>query len=315
MTEKEWLASTDPAVMLANIEGRGSDWSKINSPRITARKLRLFAVACCRRVWHLLTDDAPCGRCSGTGWYERPFLSDQGDIRCSDCNGTGRINRSRRAVEVAERFADDKATHGELHQARFAAHEVCPELGSVQFFPVHACDLDIQSVGVHVWSRHIDPAVLANLLREIVGNPFRPVTLHPSDCCQRCGFRQCHCKQWPADQLPRRPSWLSPTVLIIAQSIYERRAFDEMPALADALEDTHCDNAEVLGHCRKEELAPGQWLKCRGCGKVYRYTNKYSDCGHARCDGEESDDVEKWRPLRGPHVRGCWVLDLLLGKS
>src|SRR5258708_6365312 len=45
MTEAEWLACEDSLLMLNFLLHRSSD-----------RKLRLFAVACCRRVWHLLTD-------------------------------------------------------------------------------------------------------------------------------------------------------------------------------------------------------------------------------------------------------------------
>src|SRR5262249_31297821 len=64
-------------------------------------------------------------------------------------------------------------------------------------------------------------------------------------------------------------SWRDGTVVKLAEAIYEERAFDRLPILADALEDAGCDNAVILGHCRQT----------------------------------------------GEHVRGCWVVDLLLGKQ
>ena len=65
------------------------------------------------------------------------------------------------------------------------------------------------------------------------------------------------------------PLWLTSTVVALARGIYDDRAFDRLPILADALQDAGCDNAEVLNHCRDT----------------------------------------------GPHARGCWVVDLLLGKA
>ncbi len=81
------------------------------------------------------------------------------------------------------------------------------------------------------------------LILDIFGNPFRPIA---------------------AD-----PAWLTPTVQSIATAIYEDRAFDSLPILADALEEAGCTNVDMLLHCRK----PGE------------------------------------------HVRGCWVVDLVLGKE
>jgi hypothetical protein len=84
---------------------------------------------------------------------------------------------------------------------------------------------------------------LAHLLRDLFGNPYRPVKF--------------------------KSAWRSPTVVALARELYESRDFSAMPVLGDALEDAGCDYADVLAHCR------------------------------------------------GPttfHVRGCWVVDLLLEK-
>src|SRR5678815_6155194 len=87
MTEHEWLTSADPAVMLRHLtHERTPDYDESQPravPLISARKLRLFACNCCRACWSLLTDP-----------------------------------RSRRAVEVAERFADGEATAKELSLSR-----------------------------------------------------------------------------------------------------------------------------------------------------------------------------------------------------
>jgi hypothetical protein len=86
-------------------------------------------------------------------------------------------------------------------------------------------------------------AAAAGLLRDIFGNPFRPVTFSPE--------------------------WRTDTAVSLARQMYESRDFGAMPILADALQDAGCEDDDILSHCR--------------------------------------DD--------GPHVRGCWVVDLVLGKG
>ncbi len=82
------------------------------------------------------------------------------------------------------------------------------------------------------------------LLRETVGNPFRPVTFSPS--------------------------WRTDTAMSLARTMYDSRDFSAMPILADALQDAGCDNEDILNHCRDPKQI---------------------------------------------HVRGCWVVDLVLGKE
>jgi len=62
--------------------------------------------------------------------------------------------------------------------------------------------------------------------------------------------------------LPFRPVILEPAysaVEKLAETIYQDRAFDLLPILADALEDAGCTNADILNHCRQ----PGEHV--RGC--------------------------------------------------
>jgi hypothetical protein len=83
---------------------------------------------------------------------------------------------------------------------------------------------------------NVQEAVLqVALVRDIFGNPFRPMSVDPS--------------------------WLTSTVLALAEGIYQDRAFDRMPILADALQDAGCDNEEILNHCRQPaEHVRGCWV-------------------------------------------------------
>jgi hypothetical protein len=76
----------------------------------------------------------------------------------------------------------------------------------------------------------------AALIRCLAGNPFRPAAFDPA--------------------------WRTATVAALAEGIYQERAFDRMPILADALQDAGCDNPEILQHCRGPEP------HCRGCWVV-----------------------------------------------
>jgi hypothetical protein len=233
MTESEWLSATHPRSMLEFLRGKASD-----------RKLRLFACACCRRTWNLLRDV-----------------------------------RSQQAIEIAERYADGLAGEEELRAAlglALAAHQAIwndssrtagltreglnnAELESEAALAVwRTCKPSQAYVGsVTIAYAPLLPAayavgnsgaggiaseraVQASLLRDIFGSLlFRSVSL-------------------PADWL----AWQDRTLRRMAQAIYDERAFDRLPVLADALEEAGCNDPDILGHCRQ----PGPHF--RGCWVV-----------------------------------------------
>jgi hypothetical protein len=239
MTEVEWLTSDDPGRMLDYVR-----------PDEIARKPRLFKCACCYILWPLLID--PRSR-EGVSVAERY------------ADGLATADEVERAVSGAKQAASDiprrswgrKVTPA-LHRARKAAAERACEVAGFWaaglarwilnptdhptechgMVPPAPAQLPVPGGGEDALYRW-----LAHLVRDVFGNPFRPVAVDPR--------------------------WRTETVLALAQGAYADRAFDRLPILADALQDAGCDNADVLDHCRGP----------------------------------------------GPHVRGCWVVDLILGKE
>jgi hypothetical protein len=234
VTEAEWLSTTDTYPLLNYLEERSSD-----------RKRRLLGVACCRRIWHRMTDP-----------------------------------RSRMAVEMTERFIEGQVSEVDLEavsrEAEVAYHERAhgrwyhgedaawvtamapvwkpkqwPCLGTVVSETVMVAGHFAGLSGTNKKTRkaaygrgyEAERTAQAHLIRDIYGNPFRPVAFDPR--------------------------WRTADTLGLARGVYEDRAFDRLPLLADALMDAGCADAAVLGHCRSDGL----------------------------------------------HTRGCWVVDLVLGKE
>ena len=240
MTEAEWFACNDPVKLLGFVGRHHPD----------ERKLRLYAVAGCRRIWSFLPDE-----------------------------------RFRRAVEVAESFADravskkvrsacwrevDKAQTeidlataekagimGNWNTASMAAVSAANAVGDSDSFvgpeaellylawnPLDVVELSYRERGAdHRPAREAEVKAHEALLRDIFGNPFRPAMFDPA--------------------------WRTSTVVTLATQVYESRDFGAMPILADALQDAGCTSDDILDHCRDAKQV---------------------------------------------HVRGCWVVDLVLGK-
>ncbi len=216
MTEEEWLTTTDnPRDMLEHLE-----------QRVSHRKWRLFLCGCSRGVWHILTDHV-----------------------------------GRRTTEAAEQYADGLITGDELSRVqqeenvRLHAtdrksplwHAVAGALGATYLDTKEEFDCAYWATDEFVQSVSDEDAEHARqceLLRDIFGNPFRPVTFSAE--------------------------WRTDTAVSLARTMYESREFSAMPILADALQDAGCDDPDILDHCRDAKQI---------------------------------------------HVRGCWVVDLVLGKS
>jgi hypothetical protein len=252
MTEAEWLAATDPEPMLAALRAAG---------KASERKVRLWAAACVRRVWPLLTDPRSRQAVEVVEQYAdgrdlsaalRVAHRDAPEASASDRHGPSgtwhfaayAVRRLARTSSPEGRFADSLAA------ARSAA--AARACGAIKGLPW----------GENAWRRSVwegaagpETEAHAALARDLFGP---------------CLFRQVRIEaSWLL--------WNSGTVGRLAAASYEERALSEgtldawrLGVLADALEESGCQEQEVLGHLRQQG---------------------------------------------GVHVRGCWVVDLLLGKG
>jgi hypothetical protein len=215
--------------------------TKVTRTKAGKRKLRLFACACCRLTWGLLTD---------------PLL--------------------RQAVEVAERFAEGQASKDELerayesarglgmgaytpdapdHRERTAASMAVQAAHPKAFSAAFAMTAyPVSLAGSYGGSEQERDAVLCGLLRCVFGNPFRPSPPLP----------------------PAVLTWNDRTVPRLAEAIYNDRLLPEgtldpsrLAILADALLDAGAEDDSLLEHLRSP----------------------------------------------GPHVRGCFAVNILLGRS
>jgi hypothetical protein len=136
-------------------------------------------------------------------------------------------------------------------------------------------------------STRVTQEMKANLLREIFGNPFHHIWASMDKPIA----------MWESIQ-----TWHSGLIPSMTQAIYDGRKWEEMPILADALEEAGYNDREILLHCRGKK-------RCNLCR-----SNPGRDFGDAwyDCDGCEG---RGYVDLECPHARGCWVLDLLLGKD
>jgi hypothetical protein len=243
MNNKQWLACTDPSKMMHFLEGKASD-----------RKLRLFAVACCRRIWHLFKDE----RCRVTvelaERFADSFLSSREAVFDALCQLL--TERPEDVREAAKRFVDRLYCKEDLAQADRALERSQDPLsviaGTAAGGDAWGVALEV-ALALSETYKLASPEAVCGLLREGFGNPFRPVALNPAWRTYQDGL-----------------------VVRLAEAAYQERRLPagtlengRLAILADALEEAGCQDVQTLGHLRGG----------------------------------------------GEHYRGCFVVDVLLGKS
>jgi hypothetical protein len=136
------------------------------------------------------------------------------------------------------------------------------------------------------------PEERANLLRDIIGNPY-----HAPPSLQLCGR---HCRK---DECQHCARMRSPLVMDLASQDPNP---DTMKVLADALEDVRCDNERVLRHLRG-------WDRCWAGCDLHGWQIIRGGKGGQTPTPCPTCKRTGWVPFRGRHVRGCWALDTILG--
>lgn len=126
---------------------------------------------------------------------------------------------------------------------------------------------------------------IAHILRDVIGNPFRPTRIYTR--------------------------WMTPDVRLLAQRARSERLDDSpdpfrLAVLADALEESGCTDSELLHHLRGQ-IRAGICDRCSGMGrKPTEMPSRFTEC--ANCDGTGLT----WIESRYPHVNECWAVSLLI---
>jgi hypothetical protein len=257
VTEADWDRCGDPLQMLLFLGRCG---------KLYPRKVRLWACACVRRAWHLLPDST----CRAAVEVTERYAEHQGEW-------TRAAWEPAFLAGVAARDSWSTLLEGgtagiEAIKAAWAAALVAPGHEET------AVDLgggDIAVVGQRaVEIGRVDDATAAAAKALAYASPRpSPAAYEAVYAAERAV--QCHLLRDSIRPFAAGPVSLDAALVQtrdglvrrLARALYDEQRFEEMPVLADALEEAGCRDELLLSHCRGP----------------------------------------------GPHARGCFVLDALLG--
>jgi hypothetical protein len=245
MDEKRWLTCNDPVPMLEHVHGQASN-----------RKLRLFAVACCRRLWDLLPDKRTRKAIRVAEHYAEGLVSAvqlrsaQNAVYFAPCAAATRASQGTKLqdgdAEAAQRYAALAvgAASSPLDPWGMRSRQGSPS-GRLSFDLLDDL-IAARVVGNYRTSEQEEYLAVATILRDLIGNPFRSYAV-------------------PRDWL----TWKGGIIVNLAQEISEDRSLPDgaldnarLSILADALEEAGCTDLDILGHLR------GSALHVRGCFPV-----------------------------------------------
>jgi hypothetical protein len=210
MTEREWFSTANLQDLLAHLR----------TQRRWDRQVGLFLVACCRQVEHLIA--VP----------HLPQVLDAGERYAEGRIGLATLQRWLGKISEAKypRAGAVWTALWYLGHRRYDYHG-----GRV----VGLLVAEARQRKVRGRAEALAAAMegrLCDLLRDVVGNPFRPAGLAPTA--------------------------RTPDTLALATAIDKEGNFASLPILADALEEAGCTDETILGHLR----GPGPHT--RGCWAV-----------------------------------------------
>jgi hypothetical protein len=239
MTEADWIASCDPAEMLAFIWDRSSE-----------RRIRCFNYACCRRIWHLLGDERSRLAIEVFEQYDAGLCAiDQLVLATAAARDAlydtvwkraDRLTRLTGARAAFSTICEDVWPRISRDSPRIACNYAALAVAAV-------ADDGTPGAAAYHLTKSAEKRAQVDLVRDIFGNPFRSAMLPPAV--------------------------LTPTVVSLA------RAADDDRRLPSGELDPH--RLAVLADALEEAGAPDELV------------------AHLRTPG--------------PHVRGCWAVDLCLG--
>lgn len=212
-SEVRWLSHRDVRSLIGGID-----------PQIYDRKLRLFACACCRRIWSHLGE-------AGKKLVVLSEMFADSNASLEEVRAAVRDCRSQRPASpvLASDAVDNAACAFEASYAgaaiRYARASECAASAVAQ----------TSSNNSRMAVEHRETFFQRTILLDILGNPFQPVSFVPE--------------------------WRTAAAVALAESMYQARDFAAMPILADALQDAGCENEDILSHCRgPEPHVRGCWV-------------------------------------------------------